>query len=176
MRHRRSRRNTRCCPWGSSSGDVETPHLTVPSSGSSSPMRILNMRRSAATSFSPTKAILSAAVDGERDLVQQLHAVDGLRRRPSTVRMSLPSSRSMREPDIRDSGGRKQGISSTLSLSSRRRRAVACLLLALLAEKRWMKACSSSIFSSIALVLVANQALHELARLIPEVVVADVHA
>ena len=50
------------------------------------------------------------------------------------------------------------------------------MLLALLAEKRESKACSSVDLFLIALVLAANEVLHELARLIPEVVVADIHA
>ena len=40
------------------------------------------------------------------------------------------------------------GISSTDSLSRSLRRAVACLDLDLLAEKRWMNSCNSLIFSS----------------------------
>ena len=59
----------------------------------------------------------------------------------------MPHSRSMVKPT---KGYRREeaGISSTVSLSSSLRRAVACLLLDLLAEKRWMNSCNSLIFSS----------------------------
>ena len=67
--------------------------------------------------------------------------------RPSTARISLPGSRSILKPT---KGYRREeaGISSTVSLSSSFRRAVACLDLDLLAEKRETNSWSSLIFSS----------------------------
>ena len=126
------------------------PHLTLPSSGSSSPMRILNIVV-CASSFSPTKAILSF-LPTMKETLSRSFTPSMVFDTSVTNRISLPTSRSRSKPT---NGYRREdaGISSTESLSRSRRRDVACLLLALLAAKRAMKVWSSAIFSSLRLFL-----------------------
>ena len=95
---------------------VVTPHLKVPSSGSSSSMRILN-RVVMAISFSATKAILSPRFTRKDTLSQHLHAVHGLgqalHRQDLLARLPVHGLKPTK-------GYRREeaGISSTVSLSS----------------------------------------------------------
>ena len=75
---------------------VDTPHLTLPSSGSSSPMRILN-RAVCASSFSPTKAILSPRFT-EKYTLSSSFTPSTVTDTSLTVSTSLPSSRSGWKP------------------------------------------------------------------------------
>ena len=122
-----------------------TPHLIEPSSGWISSARICIMAV-CAISFSPMNAILSPfATVKEMSLSTFTPSIVLLMR--STVRTSLPISRSMVKPTY----GyflEEAGNSSTVSLSMSFLLEVACLDLDLFAAKRAIKFCSSLIFSS----------------------------
>ena len=91
----------------------------------------------------------------------------------STVSTSFPISRSGRKSIY--GYLRLDGLMSSSSIFSRARfLEVACLDLEALAEKRWMNSCSSLIFSSFLLVGFLHLLDHQLAGLVPEIVVSSI--
>ena len=122
------------------------PHLNSPSSGSNSPIIILN-NVVTANSFSLRKAILSPLFTRKVTLSKTLTPSIVLLME-SAKKISLPGSLSIEK--LTNGYFREDaGISSIESLSISLRRAVACLDFDLFAEKRCTKLCSSLIFSSV---------------------------
>ena len=124
---------------------VVTPHLYEPSSGSSSPARILNIVVFA-SSFPPTNAILSSWLT-VNEILSSTFTPSMVFEMPSTKSTSFPISRSGRKSMygyLRLDGR----ISSSWIFSRARFLDVACFDLEAFAEKRWINSCSSLIFSS----------------------------
>ena len=121
----------------------------------------------------PTNAILSPLFTMKLTLSRIFTSSNGFGD-VLTVSNCLPASRS----DLKLMNGylREEGrMSSSVSFSSCFLREVACFDFDALALKRWMNASSSLRFSSIFLLVSRVQLQRQLARLVPEVVVADVH-
>ena len=125
--------------------DVETPHLMLPSSGSSSSASILKSIVMVC-SDSPMKATLSVRLRVKETLFRSFTPSTVLDM-PLTLRTSFPSSLSILKP-MKGYFLDEAGISSTVSLSRSFLLAVACLDFDLFAEKRLMNSWSSLIFSS----------------------------
>ena len=125
--------------------EVETPHLKLPSSGCISPANIC-ISAVWPASLSPTRAILSLRFMTKLTL-SSTFTPSTVFESPSTNRMSLPASRSGEKP-TKGYLRLDAGISSSVMESRIFLRLVACRDFDLLAENRWMKLCSSRIFSS----------------------------
>ena len=125
---------------------MDAPHLTVPESGSSSPMRILNSIVTA-SSFLPRMAILSSLPTMKLTLFKQLHAVNGLAdlgdEQPVLARLAVCLKS---DPGIASAGGGHLLDGELIEQLA----AARCLTgLALVCRRSGeMKLCSSAIFCS----------------------------
>ena len=125
--------------------DVVTPHLKVPSSGSSSPTRILKSVVFASPSV-PTKATFSRGFIVNETLSRTFLSPIVLLI-PVTVSSSLPTSRS----GLNETKGKRRdetGISSILSSSRSFLRLVACFDFEAFALNRAINSCNSFFFCS----------------------------